>query len=308
MSYSSVASQKGFSILVALGSIGVLLIIMVSLASVYFNELKLSRMQYNNILAYAQAEWAFEYAMLKEKNHRDGFQDTLNGTDPDARIFSGSTERTAGTTVKYTIDSQSHDFTFTISPSSQLILPLSVGTGVGIQWSVSSLNPIINTGTIQVQSIDATVPTHPEDISWNIISMSGSESVGLSGSGEIHPTTIWVIRRKTEECYNAAWAKWTCGTATFGLENGGDTLEYFYDTPSTVSAYLGNLAFKNPYLLIFNSGASDTSMHITTDSPFSLPTVRITTEARKADSMQSIEFSEDKSKYYDAVQYGVYNK
>ncbi len=49
-------------------------------------------------------------------------------------------------------------------------------------------------------------------------------------------------------------------------------------------------------------------MHITTDSPFSLPTVRITTEARKADSMQSIEFSEDKSKYYDAVQYGVYNK
>ncbi len=40
----------------ALGSIGVLLIIMVSLASIYINELKLSRMQYNNILAYAQAE------------------------------------------------------------------------------------------------------------------------------------------------------------------------------------------------------------------------------------------------------------
>ena len=51
-----ITSQKGFSILIALGSIGVLLIIMVSLASIYINELHLSRMQYNNILAYAQAE------------------------------------------------------------------------------------------------------------------------------------------------------------------------------------------------------------------------------------------------------------
>jgi hypothetical protein len=50
------SSHKGFSILLALGSIGVLLIIVTSLASIYMNEMKLSRMQYNNIIAYAQAE------------------------------------------------------------------------------------------------------------------------------------------------------------------------------------------------------------------------------------------------------------
>jgi uncharacterized membrane protein len=49
-------SQKGFTILIALGTIGILLIIATSLASIYINELKLSQLQYNNILAYAQAE------------------------------------------------------------------------------------------------------------------------------------------------------------------------------------------------------------------------------------------------------------
>jgi hypothetical protein len=33
----------------------------------------------------------------------------------------------------------------------------------------------------------------------------------------------------------------------------------------------------------------------------------VTTEARKWDALQSIRFTEDKSKYYDALKYGVYN-
>ena len=73
-------------------------------------------------------------------------------------------------------------------------------------------------------------------------------------------------------------------------------------------SFLAKDAYQNPYLLVFNSGSSDTVVHIQTDTPFTLPTLTVITEARKANSMQSIEFREDKSKYYDAVQYGVYNK
>ncbi len=64
-------THRGFSILVALGTVGVLLIIVTGLATIYINEMKLSRMQYDNIIAYAGSEGAFEYALLKVKNHRE---------------------------------------------------------------------------------------------------------------------------------------------------------------------------------------------------------------------------------------------
>ena len=303
-----ITSQKGFSILIALGSIGVLLIIMVSLASIYINELHLSRMQYNNILAYAQAEWAFEYAMLKEANHREGFQDSMQTTDPDAHMFSGSTDRTMGTSVKYSILSQSSDHIFSLSGSSHLILPLWVGTGATITGSLSSLDPRDSNAISHIRSLTLGIWSNPENISWNIIALSGSENIGLSGTGEITPLSNGIIRSHSEDCYNASGTKWPCNTPGYGIENGWDTLEYFYDTGSTIVNFLAKDAYQNPYLLVFNSGSSDTEIHIQTDTPFTLPTLIVITEARKANSMQSIEFREDKSKYYDAVQYGVYNK
>lgn len=78
----------------ALGTTGILLILVVGLASLYINEMKLSRLQYDNIFTYAQAEGAFEYAMLKVKNHQDGFQDSMSGSDVDGKMFTGSTTRT----------------------------------------------------------------------------------------------------------------------------------------------------------------------------------------------------------------------
>lgn len=77
--------------------------------------MKLSRLEYNNVLAYAQADGAFEYSMLKVANHRDGFQDRMLVTDPDKNLFSGSTDRTKSTTVGYTILSQSNDQTIALS-------------------------------------------------------------------------------------------------------------------------------------------------------------------------------------------------
>lgn len=86
-------SQKGFSILMALGSIGVLLIIVVGLASTYIREFKLSRTTYNDIVAAAGAEGVFEYGMLKVRNHRDGFADAISSVEPDSSMFTLSTDR-----------------------------------------------------------------------------------------------------------------------------------------------------------------------------------------------------------------------
>ncbi len=68
-------SKSGFSILMAIGTIGVLLILITSLAATYIRESRLARFAYDDVIASVAAEGQFEYAMLKTRNHRDGFQD-----------------------------------------------------------------------------------------------------------------------------------------------------------------------------------------------------------------------------------------
>jgi hypothetical protein len=50
--------------------------------------------------------------MLKIKNHRDGFTDTMDTVSPDALIFSGASPRTDKVTLSYTIETQSNNLTF----------------------------------------------------------------------------------------------------------------------------------------------------------------------------------------------------
>jgi Tfp pilus assembly protein PilX len=85
--------QKGFSTLMALGTIGILLIIVTGLATTYIREMRLSRTSYDEVLAYANAEGMFEYAMLKIRNHREGFSDSVTYTELDSKMLIPTTER-----------------------------------------------------------------------------------------------------------------------------------------------------------------------------------------------------------------------
>lgn len=200
------SDRRGFSILVALGTTGVLLILVIGLASLYVNEMKLSRLQYDSTLTSAQAEGAFEYAMLKVKNHREGFADSVTPDDLDGTIFSGSTERTKNIQTQYTITAQSGTYTTQLDEGRSLILPLSVGTGIFLRSSNPSINPITNTGTDQVRSITSLSTGNNANISWSIIAMSGAgigaESVGITGTGDIDASKIANMRLHAVDCYN----------------------------------------------------------------------------------------------------------
>jgi hypothetical protein len=55
--------------------------------------MKLSRTSYDEVLAYANAEGMFEYAMLKVRNHREGFADSVENSELDGKILVPTTER-----------------------------------------------------------------------------------------------------------------------------------------------------------------------------------------------------------------------
>ena len=59
--------------------------------------------------------------------------------------------------------------------------------------------------------------------------------------------------------------------------------------------------------MVFNDRTSTQDIKITSASPFALPTLSVRAEAHKNDSTQVFQFTEDKSRYYDALKYGVYN-
>ncbi|MBP6981183.1 hypothetical protein KBB25_00190 [Candidatus Gracilibacteria bacterium] len=320
---SLTSDKKGFSILIALGTTGVLLILVIGLASLYLNEMKLSRLQYDNIFTYSQAEGAFEYAMLKVKNHQDGFQDAMNSSDPDGQMFLGGTDRTKGVTTQYEIDAQTREYTGTLDSGKSIIIPLFVGSGniIGTQKSREPNYPgsVEQVKDITLNSID------PSTLSWSIIAMSGSESVGITGTGLIDGTEVATMRLRGVDCYDISGMKdlspnpGSCINPAFQAEE----LEYFFDIQGKVSDFLKSngssdfgippnsvrMSITSPYLMIFNNsaGSQDIILKSPSSTAFALPTLKITTESRKGDAAQKFEFTENKAKYSEALNFGVYN-
>ena len=141
--------------------------------------MRLSRTSYDEVLAYASAEGMFEYAMLKARNHREGFQDIVTESELDGKMLIPTTERSKNMESSYTIVAKSNNEEFSLGYNNHLILPLF--TAPGIPLSGVSIDPSPDTTTIKTQNLTASLG----NLSWTIVAMSGSESVGLTGSGDI---------------------------------------------------------------------------------------------------------------------------
>jgi hypothetical protein len=311
MSHLLTTSRKWFSIIIALGSIGVLMIIVVGMVQVFLTEMKLSRYQYDSIISTEQAEWAFEYAMLKVANHRDGFQDSLTDSDPDQTLFHGSTPRTEKNTIHYTIEAQSKHYEKTLTPDEYLIFPLFVWVGKTPALSSHSENPESHTETKNTQWLKVAVTSwDASGLSWSIVGMSGGTNVSLVGSGIIDDTKQGTMRLMAEECFDNEGNKIADCTNSVVFER----LPYFYDKRGTVKDFFtkgwdfSDTTLSEPYFLVYNSSSAPLSIDITSDTPFALPNLIVTTEAQKWKSVQRVRFESDKSRYYDALKYSVYDK
>lgn len=283
----------------ALGTIGVLLILVTGLATTYIRELKLSRTTYDEVIAEASAEGMFEYAMLKVRNHREGFADSVTSDDLDGKMLTLSTDRSKNLKSSYTIEASSTEYIFTVPSNTHLILPLFSSNESQIGTSGKSKNPQFNAGTSIVQWLEI---NGLDNLSWTIVAMSGSESVGITGSGNIDANKIGTIRHKDTRCNNSNGDEIFCETFWVAEE-----IPYFYDEEKGVSDFLTTWIV-DPYIIIYNSDPSPKDMIIKTNpsTPFALPTLTVTSIAQKNDTLQTFRFVEDKSRYYDALKYGVY--
>ena len=291
-------SQEGFSTLLSIFVIWFLLIISTGVLNMYMTEMKINRSLYNGITTYAWAEWSLEYALLKSKNHRDGFWDAVSDIEPDSNLLSGYTRRINGLRLNYTFQNHSNNFSGTIQAGEHLIFPLFIGTGTVLGWS--SIHPN-KTDLIAAVKKQLTL-TMGWPLGWNIIMIqqSNGETIGITGTGNIsihYPTLdqTGVIREYIEESIQDIW--WDVL----------DTQEYFIHSNTWVANFLNRWDLTEPYLLIFNPGNVWYSVELQTDSPFALPMNSIVASSHiGTTAKQTIEFSEDKSKYYESLKYGLF--
>jgi hypothetical protein len=293
----------------AIGTIWVLLILVTSLAISYIRESRLSRYSYDEVIASSAAEGEFEYAMMKVRNHRDGFQDATFSGELDGNILDLSTPRSAGLHTQYNIVASSTGETFSLSGGQHLIVPLFAGTGTAL--TRFSKIPSYETGAQNTTGLNV---SGLSELSWTITAMSGSESVAITGVGNIDSTTSGNIRIKASQCYAGTmrpgydtWSLIDC--STLDTSKNDEELFYIYDTPSTIVAFLS--AKTDPYFILYNPNPETNPpifVGMSATTPFSLPTLTIRSTATKWESSQVFQFVEDKGKYYDALKYGVYNK
>jgi hypothetical protein len=77
-----------------------------------------------------------------------------------------------------------------------LILPLFSASWVPLSGLSKNPNPSTTIQKVQNLSVDLW------GLSWTIVAMSGSESIGLTGSGHINTTTDGITRYKNSQCYS----------------------------------------------------------------------------------------------------------
>ncbi len=306
-----IINSSGFSILMAMGVTGILLIIVTSLALTYIRESRLSRFSYDEVLSSTAGEWFFEYGMLKIRNHKDGFQDTVSSVDPDGKILQLSTPRSEWLQTHYSIIASSTGQSFSLSGGHHLVIPLFISNEtLIIPGGIESKNPSYNTGTTNTSNLSISGIWNQ---SWTIVAMSGSESIAITGSGDINPTKIGSIRIQATQCYDSNGNLWvnpardSFGNCVwiYSPSQGGEVLAYSYDEYMSIGTFLWIRI--DPYFILQNSNNFDITLNFSSTAPFSLPTTTLTATATKWDSSQVFRFTEDKWKYYDALKYWIYN-
>ena len=295
------------------------MIIVIGMVQVFLSEMKLSRYQYDYIIASEQVEWAFEYAMLKVGNHRDWFQDELTENDLDQILFSGSTDRTINNKVSYKMQAQTSSYSKDILPWDYLVFPLFAGDDEYIVAGKPSKNPSYHSWSTVVSNFLMSLSSNPEDIYWSIIGMSGSVNSSLSWTGQINGSEVGTSRMVGIECFDNSWAPvWLINNTCppWVIAAWGEELQYFYDNSGSVDDFLkiywswpNAYQITDPYFFVFNKWTNTVNVTFQSSlaTPFALPDLTILVEAKKWKAVQTIRFHSDKSKYYDGLKYSLYD-
>jgi hypothetical protein len=315
--------KKWFVAIIVVLLIGFLTVVTASLLWLFVEENKITRTLSSGIATQYGSEWALEYALLKKKHHDHGFEDSLQRDEACTiskalRSDSGSIDiMSKSLKIGYTMKSQETSYTGTIVGGGYEIIPLYTDSwswssfawpacGLDFKtWSGSLTQPFTKNFKLNL-TVPSASTASTWALSWNILVSSGSETIGLAGTGEITGSSSSGTLR-------------TLGSDGIGWE------QYVKDSPDTIFYFLSGSIYVKPFLVLFNNQSTNTGADIqytltSIDSiagtsnmkPFSSPKpcIYATAEVGKGSNArgQFYKFCQNNSDLLDGLKYSVFSK
>lgn len=302
-------STSGFSTILALLLTGFLLTLSAGVLFLFLSESRTNQTLFNGTSAYHAAEWALEYAMLKIKNHREGFQDglsmTATGSDSNATLFEW--DRFAKDAwprwshLSYNISAVTNTYSGTIKPNTFEIIPLFTDSGVllktqadGAPWK----RPDSTAHLVSLSEFLLRIDTG-EQIVWNVIgNNAGGDTYGISGI--LGSDTARVEPNYSAEKIATGWSRGPDTAGKFRTFTGGLLDEW----TKTISDFLTE--YQECYLVLFNPNTQVARYSIQANTNFTLPKSTIIASGRVKDSVINLELSENKSKLFEIFKYSLF--
>lgn len=292
MRQNLINNKSGFSVIVAILITAFLTVLSSGILILVLQENNNSSIVYNTISTYAWAEWALEYALLKVKNHRDGFQDkivssTWSDADRDSKLISLSWSASKkDVLLEYEMIANWTSYTWTIGSWAYEIIPLFFDSGTSMQ--INSKNPSLWTSDIK-KTTDISVNSSSWLI-WNIIGNDWSWA------------TFWITW--TWQAFNTS-SSWSLKTTKDPNENTDYSIDFDIFEPN-IWWFLWK--YESNYLILYNPQNNDVTYNLTSNEWFSFPRINILTTASVWDYTQNISFTQNKSEIFDLLKYSFFNK
>ena len=290
-----VSSRRGFSTIVALLMTTFLLILTMGIVHTVLTESRTSRDLSHGIVAYAGAEGAMEYALLKVRNHDEGFSDMISMTgsdDPESLLLAHAPldthayMRTQDTAMGYEMETSGTAYTGTIAGGAIEVIPLFIDEGKKI--SVNAKDPSVGTS----HHADTNIFTMRSDdlMGWNLLgSDAQGHTYGIVGTGSVG-TIVG----------NGTGAIVTSGTMKVSNQ------KEFNRGTVKIDAFLQN--YSRAYLVLSNPKDTTTTYSIISDGRFSFPRMRIISSGQLDSFRQNLEFLDNRSKMFEALKYSLFNR
>lgn len=180
------SNRSGFSTIIAILLTAFLTVLSAGILGLYITESKISHALFNGVSTYAAAEGALEYAMLKIKNHREGFKDAITRDDKEYYLLDNSSGlRAKEKVVEYTMDTYATAYTGSIEAGGFEVIPLFFDQGTAMQSQAKQ--PTSTTDTVKKTDLFIVRPT--ASLVWNIVGNDASgETYGIVGKVDANQT------------------------------------------------------------------------------------------------------------------------
>lgn len=213
--------------------------------------------------AYIASEWALEYTLLKLKNHREWFQDSLTKQDSNKDMLFKAE-------LSYKIESNSLHSTWDIKKWDYKVIPLFTDDWSLIDTNEKSFDLDLVNNIKNVTSLKFKADTK---ISWNLVGSEWSIAWLLTSWTELNNTTSWVSK------------KYDISTKKFNISN------------IQISNFLNTN--KRVYLVLFNVDNNDSNYTLDTNLPHALSVTKIIASAKSWKFRQNLSFEIDNSSSLD---------